>query len=271
MEKVKSDKYMFCTSWKMNLGVLEGIKYAGDIVSFIDSGIENVDRLEIFIFPDFLSLYPVLEIARNTELKIGAQDCFWEDRGAYTGEVSPLFLKEIGCSYVIIGHPERVIQVKEDPRMINRKLKAVLKNDMDPLLLVYQRKEYTNPGQAFKIIGEELLSKLEGITTPDINRIILVFEPLWAIGSGRTTSAKHISEIAFKLRDFLDSEFGKGTGMKQRLMYGGGVTLDNIDSIISIENIDGIGMGRAATDINVFKNAILRIIKNKKFNAQQKE
>ena len=122
----------------MNLCVSEGIKYIRDLVSFIDSGIENIDRLEILIFPDFLSLYPVLEISRNTELKIGAQDCFWENRGAFTGEISPLFLKEIGCSYVIIGHPERVMQVKEDSEMINRKLKAVLKNDMDPLLLVYQ-------------------------------------------------------------------------------------------------------------------------------------
>ncbi len=254
----------------MNLSVPEGIKYASDIVSFIDSGVENIGRVEIFIFPDFLSLYPVLEIARNTELKIGAQDCFWEERGAFTGEISPLFLKEIGCSYVIVGHPERVIQVKEDPRMINRKLKAVLKNDMDPLLLVYQRKEYTNPGQAFKIMAEELLSKLEGITTPDINRIIIVFEPLWAIGSGRTTSSEHISEVAFKLRGLLDSEFGRGTGSKQRLMYGGGVTLDNIDSIIRIGNIDGIGMGRAAIEINVFKNAILRILKSKKFETTDK-
>jgi triosephosphate isomerase len=265
MEKVKSNKFMFCTSWKMNLSVSEEIEYARDLVSFIDSGIENIDRLEIFIFPDFLSLHPVSEIVRNTGLKFGAQDCFWEDRGAFTGEVSPLFLKEIGCNYVIIGHPERVIQVKEDSEMINRKIKAVLKNDMDPLLLVYQRKEYTNPGQAFKIIGEELLSKIEGIAPPEMSRIIIVFEPLWAIGTGKTTSAEHIAEVASGLRELLDSEFGRGTGSKQRLMYGGGVTLENIDGIINLKDIDGIGMGRAAINFSVFKNAILSIVKNKKF------
>jgi triosephosphate isomerase len=265
MEKEKNRKFMFCTSWKMNFGVSEGIEYARKLIRFIDSGIENIDKLEIFIFPDFLSLYPVSEITRNTGLKIGAQDCFWEDRGAFTGEVSPLFLKELGCRYVIVGHPERVIQLREDNKMINRKIKAVLKNNMNPLLLVYQRKEFENPEQAFKIINEELLLKIGSINPSDINRVIIVFEPLWAIGTGRATSAEHISEVALKLRELLDNEFGQGTGQKQQLMYGGGVTLENIDEIINVESIDGIGMGRAAVDFNVFERAIARILGCKKF------
>jgi len=265
MEKEKSKKFMFCTSWKMNLDVSEGIEYARKLVRFLDSGVKNIDKLEIFIFPDFLSLYPVSEIARNTALRFGAQDCFWEDRGALTGEVSPLFLKKLACSYVIIGHPERIIHLKEDNMMINMKIKAVLKNHMNPLLLVFQRKQYTNQGQAFKIIKKQLLLKLEGISLPDISRIIIVFEPLWAIGTGKTTSVEHISEVALKLRELLDSEFGEGTGQKQKLMYGGGVTLENIDRIINVENIDGIGMGRAAIDFDFFKKAIIKILDNKEF------
>ena len=264
-KKEKNKRFMFCTSWKMNMGVREGMEYARKLTGFIGSGVKNIDRLEIFIFPDFLSLYPVSEIARGTGLKFGAQDCFWEDKGAFTGEVSPQFLKNLGCSYVIIGHPERTIQLKEDDRMINMKIKAVLKNKMEPLLLVFQKKEYTNQGQAFKIIRKELLSKTEGIDPSAINRIIIVFEPLWAIGTGRVISVEHISEVALWLRDLLDAEFGKGTGNNQRLMYGGGVTLENIGGIIDIEDIDGIGMGSAAIDFDVFKESIMKILEKRNF------
>ena len=181
----------------MNLSVAQSVDYTIKLIRFLNSDIKNLDKLEIFIFPDFLSLYQVSRIIKGTRVKLGAQNCFWEDKGAFTGEVSPLFLKEIGCSYIIVGHPERVIQLKEDNRMINMKIKAVLKNKMKPLLLLFQKKNYTNTAKAFKIIRNELLLKIDGITNTELSRIIIVFEPLWAIGTGMAISVEHISETAY--------------------------------------------------------------------------
>jgi triosephosphate isomerase len=249
----------------MNLDVTSSINYTTDLVKFIDQGFKNIDKIEIFIFPDFLSFYPVSRILKDKKIRFGAQDCFWEEKGAFTGEVSPLFLSKLGCSYVIIGHPERTIHLKEDNMMINKKIKAVLRNKMRPLLLIFQKEKYEDPKKVFKTVKQELLSKLEGISNKDINRVIIVFEPLWAIGTDKTASDRHISEVVFKLRDMLDSEFGSGAGTDQMLMYGGGVTTGNIEDIITLENIDGVGMGRAAIEPDVFKNAIIKVLKNRKF------
>ena len=251
-KKEKNKRFMFCTSWKMNMGVPEGMEYARKLTGFIGSGVKNIDRLEIFIFPDFLSLYPVSEIARGTGLKFGAQDCFWEDKGAFTGEVSPQFLKNLGCSYVIIGHPERTIQLKEDDRMINMKIKAVLKNKMEPLLLVFQKKEYTNQGQAFKIIRKELLSKTEGIDPSAINRIIIVFEPLWAIGAEKAAPVEYIQDSLIFLRGFFKDTFSEEVSNNQTIFYGGSVKLDNARKILKVCGNDGISSGRGAMDPEYF-------------------
>ena len=262
MEKEKNKKFLLCASWKMNLDITQSIEYAEKLVNFLDSDIKNLEYLEIFIFPDFLSLYPVSRITEGTRVKIGAQNCFWKDKGPFTGEISPFFLKKLGCSYVIVGHPERIIQLKEDSQMINMKLKAVIKNQMSPLLLVFQRKEYTNLREAFKIIKRELLLNLEGIEGRDLKEIVIVFEPLWAIGSNRATSTEHVTEVACMIRNLIDSEHGNGIGKDLKLMYGGGVTFQNLDEMISVKNIDGIGMGKAALNYETFKKTIVKILEN---------
>src|SRR5665811_1173339 len=127
------------TSWKMNLGVPASIDYANKLNNFINKNVTEEYRIEIFVMPDFLSLYSILkELEGKTKISFGAMDCFWEDQGAYTGEVSPMFLKEIGCVYIMVGHPERIKYLKEDAEMINRKLKACLRNSLIPVLPIIE-------------------------------------------------------------------------------------------------------------------------------------
>ena len=125
-----SKEFYITGSWKMNLGVLNSINYAKKIKEFINS-IHDLSRdLKIIVFPDFLSLHSVIEVLKNSPIEVGSQDLFWEDTGAFTGEVSPLFLSEIGCKYILLGHPERLINLKEDKQMVNKKVKAALRNNL---------------------------------------------------------------------------------------------------------------------------------------------
>ena len=246
-----------CTTWKMNLGVDASINYAIKLNDFVNKNVTEEYNIEISVMPDFLSLYSILkEMEGKTKINFGAMDCFWEDQGAYTGEISPMFLKEIGCVYVMVGHPERIKYLKEDAEMINRKLKACLRNGLTPALPVIEYEKDTDIKRTCLKLKEQLFSYTAGIDETDINRIVLLYEPGWAINTSSSAPIGHTRDILNALRDDLDKEFGNQTGQKQKIIYGGGVRIERVKEILEIDNIDGIGMGRAGLSFEYFTGAI---------------
>ncbi|HJX02000.1 MAG TPA: triose-phosphate isomerase family protein [Candidatus Humimicrobiaceae bacterium] len=254
--------YIIC-GWKMNLGVSGSVHYAEKIKEFICS-INDLSRdLRIIVFPDFLSLYSVIEILKNSPVEAGSQDSFWEDRGAFTGEVSPLFLSEIGCRYILLGHPERSINLKEDKQMVNKKVKAALRNNLTPFLIVFEKKD-PDKEKIFLQLREDVLSYLEGLEPDEISKIIMIYEPLWAINTANAAPPDHIKEKVISIRNFIDKEYGSGIGSNLCITYGGGVNENNFKDILDIKELDGIGIGHASLDLDFMKHIIKTANEKKK-------
>lgn len=249
-------KILLCTSWKMNLRVTESINYAIKLNDFVNVNVRDNSEIEIFILPDFLPLYSISKELGKSKLRYGAMDCFWEDKGAYTGEVSPMFLKDIGCSYVMIGHPERRKYLKEDTEMINKKLKACLRNSLTPVLPIIEMEKKSDIQQTCDKLKDQLFAYIAGIDGTEINRLVLIYEPAWAIDTNSAAPVEHTHQIIGALRDALDKEFGPGIGQKQLLMYGGGIRIDSAKEIMELDNIDGIGMGKAGLSFEYFTGII---------------
>lgn len=248
--------------WKMNLGVLDSIDYAKKMKDFINSMHDLSRDLKIIVFPDFLSLYSVIEVFKNSPIEIGAQDSFWEDKGAFTGEVSPLFLSEIGCKYILLGHPERSINLKEDKQMVNKKVKAALRNNLIPFLIISEKKD-PDKEKIFLQVREDVLSYLNGLAIDDISKIIIIYEPQWAINTTKAAPPDYIREMIISFRSLMNKEYGSKTGNELRISYGGGVNENNFKDIIDIKELDGVGMGQASLDLNFMKN-IIKIANDKK-------
>lgn len=256
MKVSKMKKLAVCTSWKMNFSVNEAINYTKNLNDFINKNICDNSQIEVFIIADFLSLYPISRLLKKSKLKYGAQDCFWEDKGAYYGEISPMFLKEIGCDYVFVGHPERRKYLKEDTKMINKKLKACLRNKLTPILAIIEKEKDLSIEKTSNKLKDELLSFVDGVDQSEINNIFIIYEPGWAIGTSETAPISHTYHIISKLRDTIDREFGPNIGQNQVILYGGGVRLNKVREIMELDNVNGIGMGKAGLDLKYFTGAV---------------
>jgi len=250
------NKILLCTNPKMNLSVVETEEYARKLKKFIDDNLEDWMNIDIYIIPDHLALHSISKIIKGSRLELSAQNCFYEDKGAYTGEVSPLVLSELGCRYVLLGHPERLTFGKEDTEMINKKVKAVLRNNMVPVLLVIEKEKKEKMSQTVKALLDDLLPYLKDVPKEDVSKAVIIYEPAWAIGTGSAAPIDHTHEVLAGLRDAIDREYGKGVGQEQLFQYGGGVTLDSAREIMCLDNINGIGMGRAGLNLDFFTQAV---------------
>lgn len=249
-------KVLLCTNPKMNLNIKETIDYAAKLKDFVDNNLEEWMNIDVYIIPDYLAFYGVSMVVKDSLLKISAQNCFYEDKGAYTGEVSPKVLKEYGCSYVMLGHPERIIYGKEDNEMINKKVKSVLENKMSPVLFAIEREKKNKMSQTVNSILNDLIPYLEDVTAEDIKKLVFVYEPAWAVGTGKSASLDHSYEVVRGLREAIGAKYGKEIGENVLFQYGGGVTLESAGEIMELDNINGIGMGRAGLNIDFFIQAI---------------
>jgi triosephosphate isomerase len=240
----------------MNLSIRETIDYAEKLKNFVDTNLEEWMNIDVYIIPDYLSFHGVSVVAKDSQLKISAQNCFYKDNGAFTGEVSPKVLKEYGCSYVMLGHPERIIYGKEDIEMINKKVKAVLKNRMAPVLFAIEREKKREMGRTVNSMLEDLIPYLEGVSAEDIKKIVFIYEPAWAIGTGKAAPVDHSYEVIKGLREAISGKYGNDIGEDVLFQYGGGVTLESAGEIMKLDNINGIGMGRAGLNIDFFTQAV---------------
>ncbi|MEW6408730.1 MAG: triose-phosphate isomerase [Nitrospirota bacterium] len=231
-------------NWKMNNTIDEARGLVSGLIPLIG---EN--HADVVLAPPFTALYVVSEMLSGSNIKLAAQDIFWEDRGAYTGEVSPIMLKDIGCSYVIIGHSERRQYFAEDDESVNRKIKAALRHRLIPIVCIGETLKEREGGKTLNVIERELTAGLNGISGDDI---VIAYEPIWAIGTGKTATPEQANEVHIFIRKWFRDNYGEDYSRKIRIQYGGSVTPENIDSLMAQPEIDGVLVGGASLKVESF-------------------
>jgi triosephosphate isomerase len=245
-------KPFIAANWKMN-------KTISDTRDFMDKfvpGVKDITAIDIVIAPPFTSLAGAAEILRGTNVILAAQNVFYEEKGAYTGEISPSMLADIGCRYVIVGHSERRQYFLEDDGIVNRKIKAVRKAGLGVIVCIGESLGEREGGKTFEILWRQIEKGLEKIA-PD--NMVIAYEPVWAIGTGRTANPEQAQEAHAYIRGKLKVLYGNRAD-EFCIIYGGSVIPDNVDSLMACEDVDGALVGGASLKVDSFT----RIVKFRK-------
>ncbi len=240
-------------NWKMYKTVAEAL----DLAQGLAKECQGLGDREVLICPPFTALKPVSEVASNTSIQLGAQNCYYEDQGAFTGEISPLMLKDVGCRYVILGHSERRHIFGETDELINKKVAAVIRHGLRPILCVGERLEERESGETFQVVKTQIDGGLAGLEGKDLKDLVIAYEPVWAIGTGKTATPDQAQEVHAFIRNHLGELFGDTLAKGLRILYGGSVKPDNIDSLMAQDDIDGVLVGGASLKLESF----VRIVK----------
>ena len=241
-------------NWKMNKNIGESI----DLANSIKRSLYDVEEVEIVVCPPFTSLSDVNEITMETNIKLGAQDCFWQAEGAFTGEVSAAMLKNVGCEYCIIGHSERRQLFGETNETVNKKLKVLLKENIKPIVCVGEKLEERKSGKTFDIIKDHVVNSLAGISKEEMSRTVIAYEPVWAIGTGVNATKEQAEEAHKYIRTLLGQMHGDEVAKSVRIQYGGSVKPENIRELILQEDVDGALVGGASLKADSF----VQLVKN---------
>jgi triosephosphate isomerase len=239
-------------NWKMHKTGPEAVELVKELLDQIS----DVKEVDIVVCPPFTALESVAWVLGDGPVKIGAQDMHWADQGAYTGEVSAKMLLTSGCQYVILGHSERRSLFGESNSDVNKKLKAALANSLTPIVCVGEKLQEREAGQTEAVVQDHILGAFEGLSAVELPRIIVAYEPVWAIGTGKTASPEQANEVHAFIRDLLQSRFGESVAQKIRIQYGGSVKPENAASLLSQPDIDGALVGGASLDAASFVQII---------------
>jgi len=235
-------------NWKMN----KTIKEAQELAVEVRDRLADVTNVEIVICPPFTALQPVREIIHNSNIVLGAQNVHWEKQGAYTGEVSPEMLKEAGCKYVIIGHSERRTYFHENDEMVNRKVKAALTQGLSPIMCIGETLEEREKGLTEKVVERQLINGLKDVSKERILNMVIAYEPVWAIGTGKTATPSQAQVVHAFLRQLLVRLYPKDIVSQIRIQYGGSVKPENMRNLMKEEDIDGVLVGGASLEVDSF-------------------
>lgn len=238
-------------NWKMNTSLEEAEKLCQSIIK---SGIPE-DR-DVMLAPPFTHLTTVAFCTSGTPLLLAGQNVCWEEKGAYTGEISPPMLKETGCRMAIVGHSERRQLFGEDNSMVNKRLKGALAHGLTPILCVGETLEEREGGTAFEVLEKQIREGLREAELKSGEEIVLAYEPVWAIGTGRTATVEQAGEVHTFIRKLLVEIYEKNIADKIRILYGGSVKPDNINELMSFEEIDGALVGGASLKSETFNRII---------------
>jgi len=252
MKQTRHRKPVIAANWKMN-------KLIQEVVSFVagfPKDPEPDQKIEVVICPPFTALQTVAEALRGTKIKLGAQNLYPKSQGAFTGEISPLMLKDVGCTYVILGHSERRHILGEQDTFINEKVQAALAHDLIPILCVGETLEERRQGQTETVCRSQLLGSLEGLDAEAVKKLVIAYEPVWAIGTGVNASAQDAEETIAYLRRVIAEKWGDEAAAAVRIQYGGSVKPQNIAEFMACANIDGALVGGASLESDSFYEII---------------
>lgn len=245
-------KPIIAGNWKMNKTVSEAIAFVRELkVSLAGFG-----GVEVVVCPPFTALALVAEALRGTDIAVGAQDVYWEDKGAFTGEISPVMLKEAGCRYVIIGHSERRQFFGETSEAVNRKVKTVFSQGLTPIMCVGEMLAEREAGITEKVVRTQTEGGLAGLTPEQVAGMVIAYEPVWAIGTGKTASDDDAQQVIGFIRSRVKALYGAGAAEQVRIQYGGSVKPANTAGLIARPDIDGALVGGASLEVESFTGII---------------
>lgn len=243
-------------NWKMYNTVGEALA----LVRELKQQVAGVQGVEIIVAPVFTALVPVAAELKGSNITVSSQNLYWEDKGAFTGEVSPAMVKDAGCSHAIIGHSERRQFFGETDATVNKKVKAALKTGLTPIVCVGEMLEEREAGKTMQVVEKQVQGGLAGLSPAEIEKIIIAYEPVWAIGTGKTATPVQAEEVHKNIRGIISGIAGAGVADGMRILYGGSVKADNVDELMAQKDIDGALVGGASLKADSFA----RIVKFKR-------
>ena len=242
-------KVIIAGNWKMNKTVSEAM----ELVNGLKRELANIENIDIVVVPPYTALSEISDMLVNSNIELGAQDVYWETKGAFTGEVSPVMLKDLGVKYVVIGHSERRMYFGETNETVNKKVKSALKEGLVPIMCVGERLEERETGKTFDVVRNHVEGGLSGISKEDVLKLVIAYEPVWAIGTGKTATPEQAEEVHKYIReDILSKIYDKTVALNLRIQYGGSVKPDNIEDLIKKPDIDGALVGGASLKVEQF-------------------
>ena len=239
-------------NWKMYKTVAE----AEETARALAAQTTDVDSVDIMIAPPFTALTHVASLVKNSRVALGAQDLFWEKEGAYTGQIAPGMLTEAGCRYVIIGHSERRQHFGETDETVNKKIAAALTAGLAPILCIGESEAQREADETFSVLDKQIKRGLKDLFANDLGELVIAYEPIWAIGTGKTATSEQAQQVHQFLRGLLVDLFNEQFARSVRILYGGSVKPDNIAELMSMEDIDGALVGGASLNAETFARIV---------------
>ena len=248
-------KPIIAGNWKMYKSSGEAL----ELVRQLKAALADVDSVEIVVSPPFTALATVAGELKGSNISVAAQNMYWEESGAYTGEVSPLMLTDVGCTHVIIGHSERRQIFNETDATVNKKVKAALKTVLTPIVCVGETLEERDLGATMKVVERQIRDGLDGLSPREMEKMVIAYEPVWAIGTGKTATPQQAEEVHHLIRSII-AQRADSVAQDLRILYGGSVKPDNVDELMAQPDIDGALVGGASLQADPF----VRIVRFKR-------
>jgi len=242
-------KKVVAGNWKMNNDINSSINLINEIKKGLNQKNLNV---EVIICPPFTSLETANVLIKDTSIKLGAQNMYFETSGAFTGEISPLMLKSVGCEYVILGHSERRTIFHESNQLINKKIKSAVTNGLKPIFCIGETLEEREKGETFNVVETQIREGLADLTEQELKNLIIAYEPVWAIGTGRNATPEQAEEVHKFIRELIAQIYSKEFAENLIIQYGGSVKPENSKDLMSQPDIDGALVGGACLKADSF-------------------
>ncbi|HMA59135.1 MAG TPA: triose-phosphate isomerase [Halanaerobiales bacterium] len=239
-------------NWKMNKTISE----AKDLVSSLKEKVADIENVEVGVCPPAIDLQAVKKVAAGSNVKVGAQNMHWEESGAFTGDISPVMIKELGLEYIIIGHSERREYYNETDEQVNKKVHAAFEHGIKPIICVGESLEERKANETRDKVEKQVKAALKGLNQKQVSQTVIAYEPIWAIGTGESATAKQANQVISYIRDVIEEEYLDAAD-DVRIQYGGSVKPYNIEEFMAESDIDGALVGGASLEAESFA-AIVR-------------
>ncbi|MHA1689917.1 MAG: triose-phosphate isomerase [Promethearchaeota archaeon] len=246
-------RFIIGGNWKMNLGTPEETRV---LLEELVSLTRTINNVEIVVFPPFTTLYLAKELTEGSNIKVGAQNMYFEMSGAYTGEISPKFIKSLGCDHVILGHSERRNIFHESDKLINKKLKKALQMGLTPIVCIGEHLEERESGKTDEVIQYQLENTFKGLSREEMLKTVIAYEPIWAIGTGKTATPEQAEAVHEFIREILSRKYDESLAQAIRIQYGGSINPTNAFDLFKEKNIDGGLVGGASLKAESFNEII---------------
>ncbi len=239
-------------NWKMNKTVGEAV----DLVRELKTALAGVKGVEVAVAPPFTALFAVRKEIEGSLIRLAAQNLYWEEKGPFTGEISPVMLKEAGCHYAIVGHSERRQFFGETDETVNRKIKAALGHGLKVIFCIGETLQEREAEKTFSVIERQIGGGLKGLNDQEMKNVVIAYEPVWAIGTGKTATPEQAEEVHGFIRSKLEKLYSREVSEEIRIQYGGSVTPENIRGLMDKPNIDGALVGGASLKADSFSKIV---------------